>query len=97
EEALRLRPLSGQAWYLLGMAVDLAEEPDLADRLFAAEPRMQAASRVERAYYYYAAGSAQAGRGDHDRAFAAVARACSETKAQFPYDRSYDQRSALEA
>lgn len=97
EEALRLDPRSGQAWYLLSMLVDFAGEADLADRLFANEPEMQAASRVERAYFYYAVGTAHANRGEPDRAFAAVARAGSETRAQYPYDRSYDRRSALEA
>lgn len=97
EKALRLRPQSGQAWHLLAMVVGFAGEADLADRLFANEREMQTAPRVERAYYYYAVGKAHADRGEHARAFAAVTRAGSETKTEYPYDRSYDRRSALEA
>nr|WP_166177360.1 sulfotransferase [Altererythrobacter segetis] len=97
EKALRLRPQSGQAWHLLAMVVDFAGEPDLAERLFAAERDMQAAPRVERAYYYYALGKARADRGDHARAFAAVARAGGETRAEYPYDRVQERQSALEA
>lgn len=97
ETALRLRPESGQAWYLWAMVVDFAKEPKLADRLFASERAMQAAPRVERAYYYYALGKAWADLGEHARAFAAVARANGETRAEYPYDRSVDRQSALEA
>jgi tetratricopeptide (TPR) repeat protein len=97
ETALRLRPQSGQAWYLLAMVVDFAKEPDLADGLFAGERAMQAAPRVERAYYYYALGKARADLGEHARAFAAAARANGATRAEYPYDRSVDRQSALEA
>jgi hypothetical protein len=97
EEAQRLHPRSGQAWHLLSLVVDFAGEAELADRLIASERTMQAASRVERAYYYYALGKARADRGEHARAFAAVSRAGSETRAEFPYDRSHDQQGALEA
>ena len=97
ETALRLRPESGQAWYLWAIVVDFAKEPKFADRLFASERAMQAAPRVERAYYYYALGKAWADLGEHARAFAAVARANGETRAEYPYDRSVDRQSALEA
>jgi tetratricopeptide (TPR) repeat protein len=97
ETALRLRPQSGQAWYLLAMVVDFAGEPDLAARLFANEREMQAAPGVERAYYYYALGKARADHGEHARAFAAIARANAETRAEYPYDRSRERESALEA
>jgi hypothetical protein len=79
------------------MVVDFAKEPKLADRLFASERAMQTAPRVERAYYYYALGKAWADLGEHARAFAAVARANGETRAEYPYDRSVDRQSALEA
>lgn len=97
EEALRLRPQSGQAWHLLATLVDFAEEPGLADRLLAHERRMQAAHRVERAYYLYASGKALAERGEHRLAFATVARAAGETRAQYPFDRALEQQSAAEA
>ena len=97
ENALRLRSQSGQAWHLLAQLVDFAGEPALADRLFASEREMQAAPPVERAYYYYALGKAHAARGEHARAFAAVSRAASETRATYPYDRSHDRQSATEA
>lgn len=97
ETALRLQPQSGQAWHLLSTLVDFAGETALADRLLANERKMQTASRVERAYYYYAYGKAQADRGEHARAFAAVARAGSETRAEYPFDRSPERQSAREA
>jgi hypothetical protein len=97
EKALRLDPRSGKAWYLLGMLVNFADEPLLADRLLANERQMEAAPRVERAYFQYTVGSAHDRRGEHERAFAAVARAGSETKAQYPYDPALDRQNALEA
>jgi tetratricopeptide (TPR) repeat protein len=97
EEAVRLRPQSGWAWHLLAVLVDFAEESELTDRLVANERAMQRAPEMERAYYYYALGRAYAARGEHARAFAAVTRAGSETKAVYPYDRALDQRTALEA
>jgi tetratricopeptide (TPR) repeat protein len=97
EEAIRLRPQSGLAWHLLSVLVDFSKEPDLAARLAANEGAMQSAPGAERAYYYYALGRAQDLRGEHARAFAAVARAGSETKAVFPHDRELDRRAALDA
>jgi tetratricopeptide (TPR) repeat protein len=97
EEALRQRPQSGAAWHSLSWLVDFAEHPALADRLIAAEQAMAGATGPDRALYYYALGKARADRGEHPDAFAAVARAASETRTLFPYDRAADQREAIEA
>lgn len=96
-EALRLRPHSGSAWHQLSLFVDFAAEPNLADRLLAVESEMQHAPSQERALYYYALGKVHADRADRRRAFAAVTRAASETKALYPNDRSIEQRLATEA
>jgi tetratricopeptide (TPR) repeat protein len=97
EEALRQRPQSGSAWHSLALLVDFAEEPELAARLAASERAMQGEHQGERANYYYALGKAHADRGDHARAFAAVARAAGETRALYPYDAAEDRQNALEA
>lgn len=97
EQALRLQPQSGQAWHLLATLADFADEPQLADRMLANESRMQAAHRVERAYYLYACGKALAERGEHRLAFATIARAAGETRAQYPFARAPEQQSAAEA
>lgn len=59
EEALRLRPHPGQAWHLPAVLIDFANEPALAERLFANARPMQDAPPAERAYYYYAPGKAR--------------------------------------
>ncbi|MGV3555469.1 MAG: sulfotransferase [Croceibacterium sp.] len=97
EQALRLRPESGQAWHLLATLADFAAEPQLADRLLANEARMQTAHRIERAYYSYACGRALSERGEHGLAFATIARAAGETRAQFPFDRAPERESAAAA
>ncbi|MGZ3245721.1 MAG: tetratricopeptide repeat-containing sulfotransferase family protein [Croceibacterium sp.] len=97
EEALRSRPQSGLAWHSIALLVDFAREPDLATRLIFGERAMQGAPGAERAYYYYALGKMHADLGNHQRAFAAVARAASETKAIYPHDRAIDRQVADEA
>jgi tetratricopeptide (TPR) repeat protein len=95
--ALRLQPQAGLAWHLLSVVADFAAESELADRVIANERAMQNAPAADRAYYYYALGKAHAARGEHARAFAAVARAAGETRAAYPYDRRLDLETAEKA
>jgi tetratricopeptide (TPR) repeat protein len=96
DEALRLRPQAGQAWHSLSLLVDFAAEPDAADRLIACGRALQEAPPAERAFYYYALGKAHADRGEPSRAFAAVTRAASETRALFKPDRAAERQAAME-
>ena len=96
-EAIRMRPNSGSAWHSIAQLVDFADEPALASQAIAAEAEMRGAPPAERALYHYALSKAYAAQGEHARAFAAAARAASETKALFPYDRRVDRQTAVEA
>jgi len=97
EEAIRIRPHSGSAWHSLAQLVDFAGESELAGRAMAVASAVQGAPPAERALFYYAHSKVHADLGDHPRAFAAAARAASETRSLYPYDRSLDRQVALEA
>ena len=97
EEATRTRPHSGSAWHSLAQLVDFANEPQLAARSLAAASTVPGAPAAERALFHYALSKMHADRGDHRNAFAAAARAASETRSLFPYDRALDRQIALEA
>jgi tetratricopeptide (TPR) repeat protein len=96
-EAIRLQPESGSAWHSMAQLVDFADESELANRAMAVEPQIGRAPPAERALFYYALSQVHANLGEHARAFAAAARAASETRALYPYDRALDRRTAVEA
>jgi len=97
ERVVAMLPQSGSAWLALAMAADLARQPDLADRIIAAEPGLEDAFPAERAVYLYALGKAHAARGEHDLAFSAFARGAQQQRSLVTYDRDEDRRSADEA
>jgi tetratricopeptide (TPR) repeat protein len=97
ERVTRLRPQSGQAWFSLTLATDLAAEPALADRLIAAERGMERLPASERAPYLYALGKTHADRGEHAEAFAAFARGAALAKSTAPYRHEDDRADAARA
>lgn len=97
DRATQLRPQSGAAWHSLATLVDFAREPELADRLVAAEIAAENGAPDDRAQYYYALGKAHADRGEPARAFAAVARGASLVRSAFGYDRERDSLIATNA
>ena len=97
ELATRLRRESGPAWLHLAMAVDLADEAELAERILAAEPAQADTPPAQQAAYYYAKGKALAERGDPAAAFAAFARGARHMKVAAPFDRAGDRRNAEES
>ena len=97
EQVVAERPQSGTAWLALSMAVDLASEPALAERLIAAEGALERAPAGDRAAYRYALGTLLAGRGEHAPAFNAFARGAQQMKAVAPFDREADRRQAEDA
>jgi thioredoxin-like negative regulator of GroEL len=97
ERATTLRPDLGAAWLSLATCVDLAQEPALAERIFAAQPAAERAAPAERAAYFYAAGKAHADLGAHKQAFTAFARGAQTMKALTPYDPVIDRRHAEES
>jgi hypothetical protein len=94
ELATRLQPQSGAAWLHLAMAVDLAGEDTLAERILTAEPAIAHAPPTQQAAYFYAKGKTLAERGDPPAAFAAFANGARRMKAVAPFDRGGDRRSA---
>jgi hypothetical protein len=97
EQVTRARPDAGSAWLSLAMAVDLAQEAELAARLVAAETAAERAEPAQRAAYYYALGKAHADRGEHAAAFAAYARGAELMRAVARYDGEQDRREAAQA
>ncbi|MBO0750163.1 MAG: sulfotransferase [Porphyrobacter sp.] len=97
ERATDLQPQLGAAWLSLATSADLAREPELANRIVAAEAAMADVPPPQSAAYYYAKGKAHAERGEHDLAFAAFARGAAEMKSLPPYDREADRRDAEES
>jgi hypothetical protein len=97
ERVAAMQPKSGSTWLALAMAVDLADEPALADRIVAAERGMQDCIPTERAAYYYALGKVHNARGEHALAFAAIAAGSGLLKAAVAYDRDEDRAEAEEA
>ncbi len=65
ERATQLQPLSGGAWLSLAMSANLAREPELAERIIAAERGMERAAPTQRAAYLFALGKAYAETGAH--------------------------------
>jgi hypothetical protein len=94
DRATRLQPQSGPAWLSLAMAADLAQEPELAERIIAAERDIAAAPPVQRAAYYYAQGKAYAESGEPAQGFAAFARGAREMRSNVAYDRNADRVNA---
>jgi len=97
ERATSLRPDLGAAWLSLATCADLASEPALAERIFAAQPHMMRAPPAERAAYFYAAGKARADLGEHEPAFMAFSRGAQTMKPLTAYDRATDRRHAEES
>lgn len=97
EQAIRANPLAGSPWLSLSLMVDFAREPELADRILAAQRTMDGAVQAERANYCYALGKAHADLGEHARAFDAYARGGMLMKAQFRYSRDQDREGAADA
>ncbi|MGZ5816629.1 MAG: tetratricopeptide repeat-containing sulfotransferase family protein [Croceibacterium sp.] len=97
EEAIRQHPQIGSPWLSLSVLANFAQEPELADRIVAAERQMQAAVPGQRGTYYYALGKAHADLGDHARAFAGFERGARLLKGHFAYSRERDQFTARDA
>lgn len=98
EHVLKLYPRSGSAWLALAMAVDLAVDGELADRLVLAGRDMaETTPASEQAALCYAIGKAHVERGAPDEAFAAFARGAALMKAQAAYDPAVDRAEAEEA
>jgi len=94
EQAVSLQPQMGQAWLVLALLGDFAAEPELIERIVAAERHMERAPAVQRGPYCYALGQALAAQGDHAGAFVAFARGGREMQSCFPYKREADRRQA---
>lgn len=97
EKATSLRPQSGSAWLSLATLVDFAKEPELADRVIAAEREVSKATASDRGIYGYALGKVHADRGEHALAFAAFANGARQMKALVNYSRDRDSIGAEEA
>lgn len=97
EEAIRVRPQSGEAWYWLAQLVDFAREQEMYLRIIQARNFMEGVSAYDGAYYCYAMGKAHADNRQHARAFAAFERAASEWKALYPNDWAQERQLAEEA
>lgn len=97
ERVTQLQPQIGQAWLPLSTLVNFAEEPDLAERIVAAESAMEAAPPAARAAHSHALGKAYADLGEHALAFAAFARGGEIARAAHGYDRAQDRADAAEA
>ena len=97
ERALRLSPQLGQAWLPLSTMVDFADEPELAERIVAAERELEQAVPAARAAHRYALGKAYADLGEHSLAFAAVSRGARLKRSERAYDREADRLDAGEA
>jgi tetratricopeptide (TPR) repeat protein len=97
ERVTVLRPELGQAWLPLSTLIDFADEPDLAERIVAAERAMEGAAPAARAVYYHALGKAYGDLREHSLAFAAFERGARLKRAGNAYDRERDRVEALEA
>ena len=97
ELVTKLRPELGVAWLMLATSSDMANEPELADQVLAAEPRMALVTPNHRAPYYCALGKVHADRGEHALAFAAIARSAEIMKALVRYNAEGDRRNAATA
>lgn len=88
-------PFAGSAWLALTTAgrVDTA----LGDRLIGLLSGSFEAAPVERVMAWHAAGAVFHARDEHDRAFAAFARAATDHRAILPHDRAADTASAVAA
>lgn len=96
EQVTRERPRAGSAWLALAMSADLARDVSTADSIVAAEPEIDG-SPTEQAPYYYALSMVHAERGDHARAFAAVARGAQLMQTLVRYDRVAERAGAAAA
>lgn len=97
EQATRMRPDSGLAWFALSMATDLGRETALADRLIAAGRSLDRMPPAERAPYHYALGRVLAARGEHAGAFDAFARGAQLMKPVAVYHRDQARAEAARA
>lgn len=96
EKATRLLPEAGSPWMSISVLVDFAREPELAERIIAAESAIARAARSEQAAYYYALGKAHADRGEHRLAFAAIEKGAGLNDHR-PYSRERDRFTATDA
>ncbi|MBO9519416.1 MAG: sulfotransferase [Porphyrobacter sp.] len=97
ERATKLRPQLGQAWLPLSTLVNFADEPELTEKLLAAESVMRQAPPAAQAPYYHALGKAYVDLGEHALAFEAFAQGAALKKAERHYDRQADRAAAEEA
>jgi len=97
DQVARARPQSGFAWFSLAMTVNFAREPELAERLIAAERGMAHAPAMERIPFLYALGKVHADRGAHALAFEAFALGAAQGKATIAYDHEADRMDAAKA
>lgn len=96
ERAIRLNPAAGPSWLSLAMAVDLGDEPGLAERIIAAERDVNGPPE-QLAAYCYAQGKAYADIGESALAFAAFDRGARTMKSVAVYDRVADRAFAEES
>lgn len=97
ERTVQTRPYLGSPWLALAISVDLSTEPELAERIVAAERGMINATSDQRAPYYYALGKAYAERGEHSAAFAAFSQGAREMRSLVAYRRNLDSTLAADA
>lgn len=95
--ATEIQPSAGRAWLALGMATDFSREPQLAERLAAAERTILDLRPPDQVPYYYALGKSLADVGEHARAFAAFSRGARLAKSTVTYDRDADRAAAAKA
>jgi tetratricopeptide (TPR) repeat protein len=93
----QMAPQSGFGWFSLALTTDMSREPQMAERLIAAERDMASVPVPERAPYHYALGKTHADRGDRTLAFAAFSRGAALMKSTVRYDREGDRAEAARA
>jgi hypothetical protein len=92
-----MKPQLASAWLLLSQSVNLAREPELADRIIAAGRDLQDAPSGDRGLYLYALGKVHADRGEHALAFDAFAQGALQMKTVVRLDSARDRQEAAEA
>lgn len=95
--ATELQPLAGHAWLSLSMAVDLAGDHAVADRIVAAGDKANAMPPPQRAAYFHARGRVHEARGEHDEAFTAYAQGNAQMKSLAPYNAANEARMARQS
>jgi tetratricopeptide (TPR) repeat protein len=97
EESIRIQPLAGAPWLSLATLVNFGAEDGLAERVIAAEARMERAPGTERGIYDFALGKVWADRSESAKAFAAFARGAALLKTPAAYSRERDRFTADDA